>query len=127
MQATFEQLSLGLAEDNPEMLALINITEAMASICSKIFLKDFNLTDITSPVPKRNRRIAKFLANFVLYTNNKMVEIEDRLESSRVKVEDLNALRLSRNTLTEAKNAMALENSKKLALKEQVSFPLLQL
>ncbi|XP_033230783.1 probable kinetochore protein nuf2 [Belonocnema kinseyi] len=78
-QPTQEQLDSLVFQDRElydELIKLINMHVAMSGIFEKIFVKDFQLIDITSPSPKKTKKLTKFLANFVLYYRNKLSEIE---------------------------------------------------
>lgn len=97
----------------------------MAGICSEIFLKDLFLTDLTNPAPKKTRRFAKILSNFLLYAYTKKAFIEETLVEIRLKPQRLDNINRQINECVEMKNKKALENAKKLELKEQVRFTFL--
>ncbi|XP_043274325.1 cingulin-like [Venturia canescens] len=111
--------SLTLVEFDPEMVSLINLSEAMSGICSDIFMKDFCLTDLTSPTPKKTCKLAKVLSNFLLYADTKREKIEEAIAERRFKQERLDNIKKEINKCRELKNQKAVEIAKKITLKEQ--------
>ncbi|XP_033212825.1 probable kinetochore protein nuf2 isoform X2 [Belonocnema kinseyi] len=81
-----------------EVIKITNMHVAMSGIYEKIYVKDFQFIDITSPSPKKTMKMLNLLANFVLYYNNKLPEIEynlnniiDRREATDKAIQEKNA------------------------------------
>lgn len=113
-----QQDAMGCFEDS-DIIGLINLHVVIAQICERIFLTDLCITDITNPGSKRIRRLAKFLANFILYTTNKVSDIQDRVDEIRDKAKLYQDMIDKKNKIKETINDKALHNATQLSLKEK--------
>lgn len=124
---TFEQqLAISSTEDT-DIVSIINLYVAIKQICDRIFIKSFCISDITSSGSKRICKVAKYLANFIVYVNNKEEDIESLINeiSSKVKqLEELNEKNQNIQTLINEKN---VNTSRQLALKEKYKMEIEQL
>lgn len=125
LRATFGQLqSLSYPDVHQDLISLINLHRVMLTITDRIFVKDFYLTDITSPGGKKARRLIWTLVNFVLYSNNKMEELQESLNAITARVNTLNDILENKKKVMELRKQIVLENSKKAAHKERLLKPI---
>ncbi|XP_017792243.1 PREDICTED: S phase cyclin A-associated protein in the endoplasmic reticulum-like [Habropoda laboriosa] len=119
---TMEQQDIMQYCEDTDIIRVINLHIAMVQICDRIYLKDFGVTDILSPSSKRIRRQAKFLANFILYANNKELDIKDKVCHIQHRAKVLHDILEKKNETLEAINDKALYIAKKLSSKEKLIF-----
>ncbi|XP_024945164.1 probable kinetochore protein nuf2 isoform X2 [Cephus cinctus] len=118
---TFEQLQkMYYAEAYDSIIGIVNLKATISGISTKLFLKDFSLTDITSPGPKLLRRQAKFISNFVIYSTNKLSDINDDIQAILNRRQTLEDLIKEKNDVIEKANREALYTSKQLAKEEKL-------
>ncbi|KAG7187754.1 hypothetical protein KM043_016799 [Ampulex compressa] len=116
---TLEQQDIMTYSGNLDIIGILNLYTAMAQICDRIYINDLCISDITSPGPKRIRKQAKFLANFVLYTNNKISDIQSQIDKIKSKGKELDDISNKREEILEEINKKALLNAKQQSLKEK--------
>ena len=121
MQPTFDQLTvLSLNEDYDEIIVLINLSEVMGHIGRKLFFTDFSLTDLTLPVPKKTRKIAKLMSNFMLYATTILKQIAERHEHRKIMHQAALDIMEKKNAIVASKNKQSLEITEALEMKEKV-------
>ncbi|XP_046733821.1 kinetochore protein Nuf2-like [Diprion similis] len=119
-RATFEQeQNLSYPETYHEMISIINLHQVMVKICNQIFIKDFFITDLSSPGQKRARRLIGTLVNFVLYAQNKSEELIEPLNTILTRLNTLNEHVERKDKNMQFRKDIVLENSKKAAHKEK--------
>ena len=105
--------------DDSDIIGLINLHTAMVQICDRIYFKDLCITDISSPGSKKIRKFAKFLANFILFANNKESDIEEQINEIQNRAKLLHDMIEKKNEVLQTKNEKALYIGKQLSLKEK--------
>lgn len=116
---TFEQqLAMSSMEDT-DIVSIINLYVSIKQICDRIFIKSFCISDITSAGPKRICKVARYLANFVVYVTNKASDIEGLINEIHSKAKQLEELEEKKNNRQALKNEKKLNISKQLSLKEK--------
>ncbi|XP_015184271.1 PREDICTED: stress response protein NST1-like [Polistes dominula] len=116
---TFEQqLAMSSIEDT-DIVSIINLHVSIKQICDRIFIQNFCISDITSGGSKRICKIARYLANFMVYVSNKEMDIEGLINEIRDKVKQLDELNEKKNNRQKLRNEIKLNISKQLFLKEK--------
>ncbi|CAK9797818.1 hypothetical protein ANTQUA_LOCUS1352 [Anthophora quadrimaculata] len=116
---TLEQQDIMQYCEDTDIIRVINLHIAMVQICDRIYLKDLCVTDIISPGSKRLRKQAKFLANFILYANNKELDIKDKVCEIQHKAKVLHDMLEKKNETLKTINDKALYISKQLSSKDK--------
>ncbi|XP_014613120.1 PREDICTED: probable kinetochore protein nuf2 [Polistes canadensis] len=124
---TFEQqLAISSTEDT-DIVSIINLYVAIKQICDRIFIKSFCLSDITSGGSKRICRVAKYLANFIVYVSNKELDIQGLINKIHSKVKQLEELNEKNQNIQTLINEKNVNTSRQLALKEKYKMEIEQL
>ncbi|XP_015522230.2 kinetochore protein Nuf2 homolog [Neodiprion pinetum] len=119
-RATFgQEQNLSYSETYHEIISIINLHQVMVKICNQIFIKDFFITDLSSPGQKRARRLIGTLVNFVLYAQNKSEELIEPLNTILTRLNTLNEHVEKKDKNMQFRKDIVLENSKKSAHKEK--------
>ncbi|KAI4489550.1 hypothetical protein M0802_010987 [Mischocyttarus mexicanus] len=116
---TFEQQSIMSSIDDTDIVRIINLHVAIKQICDRIFIQNFDISDITSGGSKRICKVARYLANFIVYASNKQSEIEEHINEIQNKAKKLKELKEKRNSRQALKNEMVSNISKQLSLKKK--------
>ncbi|CAK9803057.1 hypothetical protein ANTPLA_LOCUS3432 [Anthophora plagiata] len=116
---TMEQQDIMQYCEDTDIIGVINLHIAMVQICDRIYLKDLCVTDIISPGSKRLRKQAKFLANFILYANNKELDIKDKVCEIEHKAKVLHDILEKKNETLKTINDKALYIGKQLSSKDK--------
>ncbi|XP_043502108.1 kinetochore protein Nuf2-like [Polistes fuscatus] len=116
---TFEQqLAMSSMEDN-DIVSIINLYVSIKQICDRIFIKSFSISDITSGGSKRICKVARYLANFIVYVTNKELDIEGLINEIHGKAKQLEELQEKKKNVQTLINEKNLNISKQLSLKEK--------
>ncbi|XP_011137632.1 kinetochore protein nuf2 isoform X2 [Harpegnathos saltator] len=119
-QPTMEQCAIMSYFKDSDTINLTNLHAALTQIFDKIFLRDFCITDITNPGQKRLRRQAKYLANFILYTMQKKLEFNDRIDEIHARSRLLEELKDKKAQIVESVNRKTLHEEKQLSLMKKL-------
>ncbi|XP_066585379.1 chromosome partition protein Smc-like isoform X2 [Prorops nasuta] len=103
-----------------DMISIMNLCRAMEYICNNIFIDNFTITDVIHPVPKKARKQAKFLANFILYHTTKMAEIEPRINEIFNRRKNLEEILQKKDDVTKAKSETELLLKKQKSIIDQL-------
>ncbi|XP_015115022.1 kinetochore protein Nuf2 [Diachasma alloeum] len=121
-QLTPNQLN-ALEVTNPEnawVAPILNLREAMATVGRKIFLKDFQITDITSPRHIRAKRQLRLMGNFLLYANNKKSHMQGRIDGVLSRAERIQSVRTQKQEIMERMNKQAMTTAQKKVELERI-------
>lgn len=112
MQLAFDQvdvLKVTGEQNASHIVCLLNLAEVIGIIGEKIFVKDFSVTDITSPGSKRTRKILKFLANFTLYAQNASAKLQEETDKIFAEAEQIENTKKRTEDIKERMNSRAAE------------------
>ncbi|XP_063984493.1 kinetochore protein Nuf2-like [Diachasmimorpha longicaudata] len=105
--------------ENASIAPIVNLREAMATVGNEIFLKDFQITDITSPRHIRAKKQLRVMGNFLLYANNKNYHMRERIDMVFSRGEKIQTLRTQKQEIMEKMNKQAMVTAqKKVELKK---------
>ncbi|XP_008559535.1 kinetochore protein Nuf2 [Microplitis demolitor] len=111
-QLAFDQvdvLKVTGEQNASHIVCLLNLAEVIGIIGEKIFVKDFSVTDITSPGSKRTRKILKFLANFTLYAQNASAKLQEETDKIFAEAEQIENTKKRTEDIKERMNSRAAE------------------
>uniref|UniRef100_A0A0C9QLY1 Nuf2 protein n=1 Tax=Fopius arisanus TaxID=64838 RepID=A0A0C9QLY1_9HYME len=99
--------------ENAYIASILNLREAAAVVGREIFMRDFQITDITSPRHIRAKKQLRFLGNFLLYANNKKSHMQERIDEVLSRAEKIQSLRAQKQDAMERMNEQALLRAQK--------------
>ncbi|XP_057321123.1 kinetochore protein Nuf2-like [Microplitis mediator] len=120
-QPAFDQvdvLKVTGEQNASHIVCLLNLSEVIGIIGDKIFVKDFTVTDITSPGSKRTRKILKFLANFTLYAQNASARLQEETDKVFAEAERIENIKKKTEEIKERMNKRAAEMASMIAQTE---------
>ncbi|XP_034939994.1 probable kinetochore protein NUF2 [Chelonus insularis] len=99
--------------ENAPILKIMNLRQVISHFSREIFIKDFTISDLTNPGPKRTRKILKIFGNFLLYARRAKEEMQPDIDEVLARGQRITELRQKTQELQEKMNIKAFGISKK--------------